>query len=82
MWQCDNCGYTDEDGTTFEEQVTENGEDEEETSRFCPECGSDEVFEVDEDEDADDFDDSDMDEDDDDDADWDGDADDDDDDWD
>ena len=44
MWQCDNCGYTDENGTTFEEE-TEEGMDE--TIRYCPECGSDEVFLVD-----------------------------------
>jgi len=48
MWQCDNCGYTDEDGTTFEEDA---GEGVGETVRYCPECGSDEVFMVDEDED-------------------------------
>lgn len=40
MWQCDNCGYTDEDGTTFEEETEESLED---TVRYCPECGSDEV---------------------------------------
>jgi len=59
MWQCDNCGYTDEEGVTFEEETsTENPE---ETVRYCPECGSDEVFlveemdEDDEDDDEDDF---------------------------
>ena len=40
MWQCDNCGYTDEDGATFEEETEESLED---TVRYCPECGSDEV---------------------------------------
>jgi ribosomal protein L37AE/L43A len=55
MWQCDNCGYTDEDGTTFEEE-TEEGSDE--TVRYCPECGSDEVFMVEEGDD-DDFEDGD-----------------------
>ena len=50
MWQCDNCGYTDEDGTTFEEETEEGME---EPVRYCPECGSDEVFLVD-DEDEDD----------------------------
>jgi hypothetical protein len=50
MWQCDNCGYTDEDATTFEEEYdAESGE----TVRYCPECGSDEVFQVDEDADGD-----------------------------
>jgi len=44
MWQCDNCGYTDEDGTTFEEETEEALED---AVRYCPECGSDEVFLVD-----------------------------------
>ena len=48
MWQCDNCGYTDEDGTTFEEETEESLED---AVRYCPECGSDEVFLVDEEED-------------------------------
>ena len=46
MWQCDNCGYTDENGTTFEEELDpESGEN----VRYCPECGSDEVYQVDED---------------------------------
>jgi len=48
MWQCDNCGYTDEDGTTFEEEVDEENPDE--VVRYCPECGSDEVYQVEEDE--------------------------------
>jgi ribosomal protein S27AE len=52
MWQCDNCGYTDEDGTTFEEETEEGME---EPVRYCPECGSDEVFLVD-DEDEDELD--------------------------
>jgi ribosomal protein S27AE len=53
MWQCDNCGYTDEDVSSFEEETEEGIED---TVRYCPECGSDEVFLVDDDEvDADDF---------------------------
>jgi Zn finger protein HypA/HybF involved in hydrogenase expression len=47
MWQCDNCGYTDEDVTAFEEDTEEGLED---TVRYCPECGSDEVFQVDDDE--------------------------------
>jgi|GEM_PF-1137625 len=47
MWQCDNCGYTDEDGTTFEEETEEGME---EPVRYCPECGSDEVFLVDDEE--------------------------------
>ena len=34
MWQCDNCGYTDEDGSTFEEEYDRESED---TLRFCPE---------------------------------------------
>jgi predicted nucleic acid-binding Zn-ribbon protein len=51
MWQCDNCGYTDEDGTTFEEETEEGSE---ETVRYCPECGSDEVFIVDEEGEGDD----------------------------
>ena len=47
MWQCDNCGYTDEDGSSFEEDLdAESGE----KVRYCPECGSDEVYQVDEDE--------------------------------
>jgi ribosomal protein S27AE len=50
MWQCDNCGYTDEDGTTFEEETEESLED---TVRYCPECGSDEVFLKDEEQDLD-----------------------------
>jgi len=45
MWQCDNCGYTDDDGTTFEAETEEGST---ETVRYCPECGSDEVFMVDE----------------------------------
>jgi len=45
MWQCDNCGYNDEEGTTFEEEI-EAGPGP--AVRFCPECGSDEVFLVDE----------------------------------
>ena len=48
MWQCDNCGYTDEDGTTFEEEIDEENPDE--VVRYCPECGSDEVYQVEEDE--------------------------------
>ncbi len=48
MWQCDNCGYTDEDGTTFDEE-TEKGQ--EDAVRYCPECGSDEVFQVDDEKD-------------------------------
>jgi len=61
MWQCDNCGYTDEDGTTFEEETEEGSED---TVRYCPECGSDEVFMVDEEgEGDDDFEDDDGDDD-------------------
>lgn len=51
MWQCDNCGYTDEDGTTFEEETEEGSED---TVRYCPECGSDEVFMVEEEGDGED----------------------------
>jgi hypothetical protein len=47
MWQCDNCGYTDEDGTTFEEEREEGVEG---PVRYCPECGSDEVFLVDDEE--------------------------------
>ena len=50
MWQCDNCGYTDEDGTTFEEETEEGME---EPVRYCPECGSDEVFLVDDEDDED-----------------------------
>ena len=48
MWQCDNCGYTDEDGSTFEEETEESLED---AVHFCPECGSDEVFQVDDEKD-------------------------------
>ena len=44
MRQCDNCGYTDEDGGSFEEE-TEVGQ--KDAVRYCPECGSDEVFMVD-----------------------------------
>ena len=54
MWQCDNCGYTDEDGTTFEEEVVESSEasdEAQEAVRYCPECGSDEVFLVEEEDD-------------------------------
>lgn len=58
MWQCDNCGYTDEDGGSFEEETQEGVED---SVRYCPECGSDEVFEVDDDQDPDDLDDEDDD---------------------
>ena len=47
MWQCDNCGYTDEDGSSFEEE-TEPGQ--KDAVRYCPECGSDEVFMVDDEE--------------------------------
>ncbi len=44
MWQCDNCGYTDEDGKSFEADFDpEAGEN----VRYCPECGSDEVYQVD-----------------------------------
>jgi ribosomal protein S27AE len=42
MWQCDNCGYTDEEGVTFDEETSE--ENPAETVRYCPECGSDDVF--------------------------------------
>ena len=49
MWQCDNCGYTDEDGTTFEEEASETNPDE--VVRYCPECGSDEVYPVEEEDD-------------------------------
>ena len=48
MWQCDNCGYTDEDGATFEEEP--KGSNPEAPVRYCPECGSDEVYAVEEDE--------------------------------
>jgi hypothetical protein len=84
MWQCDNCGYTDEDVTAFEEDTEEGLE---EPVRYCPECGSDEIFQVDDDdddgdddtyveveeEDAEEDDDDDLDDDDDDD-DWDADG--------
>ncbi len=84
MWQCDNCGYTDENGTTFEEEVSEDNPAE--VVRYCPECGSDEVYAVDddeeenldEDEEDDDFEDDDeedLDEDEDEDEDWDDDED-------
>jgi hypothetical protein len=45
MWQCENCGYTDDDGSTFEVEVDDESS---ETVRYCPECGSDEVFLMDE----------------------------------
>ncbi len=67
MWQCDNCGYTDEDGATFEEEPKGTGP--EAAVRYCPECGSDEVYAVEEDEE--DLDDDEEDEDDDDEEDWD-----------
>jgi hypothetical protein len=51
MWQCENCGYTDEDGTTFEVEVDEDNP--EESVRYCPECGSDEVYQVDDGEEED-----------------------------
>jgi RNase P subunit RPR2 len=51
MWQCDNCGYTDEDGSTFEEEASETNPDE--VVRYCPECGSDEVYAVEEEDDED-----------------------------
>jgi ribosomal protein S27AE len=51
MWQCDNCGYTDEDGATFEEEPNETNP--EEIVRYCPECGSDEVYAVEEEDDDD-----------------------------
>ena len=61
MWQCDNCGYTDEDGATFDEEP--KGTVPEEVVRYCPECGSDEVYAVEEDEeDLDDEEDDDDDE--------------------
>lgn len=70
MWQCDNCGYTDEDGATFEEEP--KGAKSEVPVRYCPECGSDEVYAVEEDEeDLDEDDDEDEDEEDDDEEDWD-----------
>ncbi|NNF08219.1 MAG: hypothetical protein HKN21_15755 [Candidatus Eisenbacteria bacterium] len=41
MWTCQNCGYSDETGETFESEFQDmTGE----TVRYCPECGSDEVF--------------------------------------
>jgi segregation and condensation protein B len=52
MWQCDNCGYTDEDGSTFEEEIDE--ENPEQVVHYCPECGSDEVYQVDADDDEED----------------------------
>ena len=74
MWQCDNCGYTDEEGTTFEmhNEQDEDTDDEEEVVQYCPECGSDEVFLVDEDPEEEDLADSAL-EGDNDDTDWDGD---------
>ena len=69
MWQCDNCGYTDEDGTTFEEEIDE--ENPEEVVRYCPECGSDEVYQVDEDDIGDEEDYEDEEEDEEEDDDWD-----------
>jgi rubredoxin len=66
MWQCDNCGYTDEDGATFEEEP--KGSTPDAVVRYCPECGSDEVYAVEEDEE--DLDDE-EDDDDDDEEDWD-----------
>ncbi len=61
MWQCDNCGYTDEDGTTFEKEVSEENPDE--VIRYCPECGSDEVYMIDEEDDEELFEDEEEDED-------------------
>ena len=57
MWQCANCGYTDEDGSTFEEEIDPENPDE--IVRYCPECGSDEVYQVDEEDDDDLYDDDD-----------------------
>ena len=60
MWQCDNCGYTDEDGSTFEEEIDE--ENPEQVVHYCPECGSDEVYQVDADDDEEDDDDDELEE--------------------
>jgi len=39
MWTCQNCGYSEEAGDSFEEELDDDGE----VLRYCPECGSDEV---------------------------------------
>jgi len=50
MWTCQNCGFSDENGDSFEEEYDPESE---ETVRYCPECGSDEVFLVEEEEGSD-----------------------------